>query len=187
VPDHFDAQFTLGRALYSVNDFPAAVRSFRAALVLKPGDAQALFFLATALEGAGEFDAALNTYRELIAKHPAAAEGHVGLGVLLVQRGGSDAEKGIQELQTAIKIDPAIYEAQVALGKALLGKKLTEESVSHLQRAAELAPANPEPHYQLALAYRRLGLKEKAAQESAIVKQIHEKRRGVSEAGKPKQ
>jgi tetratricopeptide (TPR) repeat protein len=182
-PEHFDAQFTLGRALYSVGDSVAAVRAFRAALRLKPDDARCLFFLATALEGAGDTEAALGAYRDLVARQPQAAEGHVGLGVLLIKRGGEDAEKGIQELKLAVRIDPGLYEAQVTLGRVLLSRKLAEESVEHLKRAAELAPTNPEPHYQLALAYRRLGLNDKAVAETAIVKQIHETRRGEGSQG----
>jgi tetratricopeptide (TPR) repeat protein len=177
-PDHFDAQFTLGRALYSVGDYAGAVKAFRASLKLKPDDSRALFFLATALEGAGESDAALSAYLELVRQQPNAAEGHVGLGVLLIKRGGGDTEKGIAELRTAVRIDPNQYEAQVTLGRALLMQKQPAESVEHLRRAAELAPANPEPHYQLALAYRRLGLNDKAVEETAIVKRIHETRRG---------
>lgn len=178
VPEHFDAQFTLGRALYSVGDSLGAVNAFRVALKLKPDDARALFFLATTLENTGDADAALNAYRELVRRQPRAAEGHLGLGVLLIKRGGVDAEKGIEELRTAVRIDPNQYEAQVTLGRALLVRKLARDSIEHLRRAAELAPTNPEPHYQLALAYRRLGLNDKAVEETAIVKRIHETRRG---------
>jgi len=178
-PEDFDAQFTLGRALYTVGDSAAAVRAFRAALALKPDDAQTMFYLATALESAGESDAALGAYRDLVKRKPQAADGHLGWGVLLIKRGGVDVEKGIEELKIAVGIDPNLYEAQVTLGRALLTQKLTRESVEHLRRAAELAPNNPEPHYQLALAYRRLGLDTKAAEESAIVKRIHELRRGA--------
>lgn len=177
-PANFDAQFTLGRARYSLGDSAAAVKAFRAALALKPNDARALFFLATALERAGNSDAALNAYRHLIDRQPQAAEGHLGLGVLLIKRGGTQSEQGIQELKNAVRIDPDLYEAQVTLGRALLTRKLPGESVGYLERAAELAPNNPEPHYQLALAYRRLGLNAKAAAESDIVKRIHDRRRG---------
>jgi tetratricopeptide (TPR) repeat protein len=177
-PDHFDAQFTLGRALYGVGNSAGAVKAFRAALKLKPDNLRALFFLATALEGAGEIDAALTAYRELVRRQPNAGEGHLGLGVLLIKRGGADVAKGIDELRTTVRIDPNQYEAQVTLGRALLTQKLPAESVEHLRRAAELAPANPEPHYQLALAYRRLGQNDKAVEETAIVKRIHETRRG---------
>jgi tetratricopeptide (TPR) repeat protein len=177
-PEHFDAQFTLGRALYGVGDSVAAANAFRAALKLRPDDARTLFFLATALESAGDSDGALAAYRELVRRQPQAAEGHLGLGVLLIKGGGAEVEKGIEELRTAVHIDPNQYEAQVTLGRALLTQKHAEESVEHLRRAAELAPANPEPHYQLALAYWRLGLNVKAVEETAIVKRIHETRRG---------
>jgi tetratricopeptide (TPR) repeat protein len=184
-PEHFDAQFILGRASYGVGDSAAAVGAFRAALKLKPDDARSLFFLATALESAGNIDDALAAYRDLVRRQPQAAEGHLGLGVLLIKRGGSEAEKGIEELRTAVRIDPNQYEAQVTLGRALLAQKLTAESLEHLKRAAELAPSNPEPHYQLALAYRRLGLNDKASAETDIVKRIHEARRGDGAQNNP--
>ena len=95
-----------------------------------------------------------------------------------MKRGGADVGKGIEELRTAIRLDPNQYEAQVNLGRALLTQKLPAESITHFQRAAELWPGNPEPHYQLAIAYRRLGFNDKAIAETAIVKRIHESRRG---------
>jgi tetratricopeptide (TPR) repeat protein len=147
---------------------------------------RALFFLATALESAGDIDAALAAYLDLVKREPEAAEGHLGLGVLLTKRGGTDAEKGIAELRTAVRIDPNQYEAQVNLGRVLLKQKLTAESIEPLKRAAELAPSNPEPHFQLALAYRRLGLNDKAIAETAIVKRIHESRRGEGAQTKSK-
>ena len=177
-PEHFDAQFILGRASYGVGDSTAAVGAFRAALKLKPDDARSLFFWPQRLRVQVIPIAALAAYRELVRRQPLAAEGHLGLGVLLIKRGGSEVEKGIEELRTAVRIDPNQYEAQVTLGRALLAQRLAAESVEHLKRAAELAPGNPEPHYQLALAYRRLGLNDKAVAETAIVKRIHETRRG---------
>jgi cytochrome c-type biogenesis protein CcmH/NrfG len=184
-PEHFDAQFTFGRALYSVGDSAAAVRAFREALKLRPDDAKTLFFLATALENAGDADGALAAYRDLARRRPLSADGHLGLGVLLIKRGGSDVAKGIDELRTAVRIDPNQYEAQVTLGRALLAQKLTAESLEHLKRAAELAPGNPEPHYQLALAYRRLGRNDEAVAETAIVKRIHATRRGDGSQNNP--
>ncbi|HEY6231172.1 MAG TPA: tetratricopeptide repeat protein [Pyrinomonadaceae bacterium] len=176
-PNHYDAQFTLGRALYTVGDSAGAAKAFAAALRIKPDDARALFFLATTLEAAGETEAAARYYSELARRHPHAAEGHLGLGVMLVKRGGADVGRGIEELRTAIRLDPNQYEAQVNLGRALLTQKLPAESIVHFQRAAELWPGNPEPHYQLAIAYRRLGLADKATEQTAIVKRIHEARR----------
>lgn len=177
-PDNFDAQLALGRALFGAGDDAGAARALRAAAALKPADAQAHFFLATALERSGDSVGALAAYHELVARQPLAAEGHLGLGVLLLKRGGAEAEEGLRELARALEINPNLYEARVTLGRALVARGRAGAAVEHLRRAAELAPGNPEPHYQLSLAYRRLGRKEEAAAESDIVRRIHESRRG---------
>lgn len=177
-PDNFDARLTHGRALYGAGDDLAAARAFRAASALRPGDPRPLFFLASSLERAGDDAGALAAYRELASAQPRAPEGHLGLGALLVKRGGAEAEEGIRALLRAVEIDPELYEARVTLGRALVARGRAAEAVEHLRRAAALAPGNPEPHYQLSLAYRRLGRKEEAAAESALVKRIHESRRG---------
>ena len=183
-PEHFDAQLALGRALFDAGDDAGAARAFRAGVALSPGDARARFFLATALEGEGDTEGALTVYRELAARQPGVAEGHLGLGVLLVKRGGVDSETGLAELRRALEINPNLYEARVTLGRALIARGRLAESVEHLRRAAELAPGVPEPHYQLSLAYRRLGRREEAAAESAIVRQIHETRRAAGTQSK---
>jgi superkiller protein 3 len=175
--DHFDAQFTLGRARYGAGDSTGAVTAFRAAVALKPNEARALFFLGTALERAGDIAGAISSYRHLIAKYPLAAEGHLGLGILLARGSASQIEEGINELKRAVSIEPNQYEARVNLGRALVARGRASESIPHLIRAGELAPDNPEPHYQLAIAYRRLGKADLAAKETARVKQIHESRR----------
>ena len=176
-PDHFDAQFTLGRAFYSAGDMAAAVKAFRTAVSLNPSDQRALFFLGTTLERAGDLEGALKTYRQLVQKQPQAAQGHLGLGTLLVRRSGTQAEEGIEELKRAIAIEPNLYEARVTLGRTLVARGRALESIEHLVRAAELAPKNPEPQYQLSLAYRKLRRYDKAAEATAAVKRIHEARR----------
>jgi tetratricopeptide (TPR) repeat protein len=181
-PNNFDAQFALGRALYGGGDPTGAARAFRAAAAIKPADLQAKFFLATALERAGDDAAALGAYKELVAAAPGMAEGHLGVGVLLVKRNGEDLNEGIRELEQALTINERLYEGQVALGRALIRTGRVADSVAPLKRAAELAPENPEPHYQLAIAYRRLGQKAAADAESAIVKKIHAARRASSVA-----
>lgn len=180
-PDNFDAQFALGRARFGANDPAGAARAFRTAVRLRPNDAQARFFLATALEGAGDDEGALSAYRELLSVRPESAEGHLGLGVLLAKLGGERTEEGIKELQRAIAINGDLYEARITLGRTLLRTNRTQDAIEHLQRAATLAPNNPEPHYQLAQAYRRLGKRAEAERENAIVREIHSARRGQDE------
>ncbi|HEV2912502.1 MAG TPA: tetratricopeptide repeat protein [Pyrinomonadaceae bacterium] len=177
-PDNFDAQFALGRARYGAGDPAGAARAFRAAVALRSNDAQARFFLATALEGAADYEGALAAYRELLRVRPESAEGHLGLGALLVKIGGEKTDEGIKELAQAIGLNGELYEARITLGRALVRMGRAEQAVEHLERAAALAPDNPEPHYQLAQAYRRLGKRAEAERENGIVKEIHSGRRG---------
>ena len=177
-PDNFDARLALGRVLFGMGDDTGAARAFRAAIALMPSNGDALFYLATTLERSGDATEALITYRQLIERQPKRADGHLGLGVLLLKRGSADREEGIRELQRAVELDANLYEARVTLGRALIVEGRPTEAVEHLRHAAELAPNNPEPHYQLSLAYRRLGNKNQADAESAIVKRIHDARRG---------
>jgi len=184
-PDSFDAQFALGRALFGTGDLAGAVRAFQTALSLRPSDLKARFFLATALERSGDDAGALNAYKELIAKEPRSAEGHLGVGVLLVKLGGDKQAEGMTELQRCIALDPNNYEARITLGRVLVSKGRAEDAIQHLRVAADLAPDNPEPHYQLSLAFRKLGRRPEAAAESAIVKRIHESRRGAEPSASP--
>lgn len=178
-PGSFDAQFALGRALYGAGDPIGAARAFRASVALRPTHAEARFFLCTALERAGDNRGALASYREFVTIAPNIAVSHLGLGVLLVKQGAPDQDEGIRELEKALVIDDKLYEGHVSLGRALIRARRPAESISYLKRAAELAPDNPEPHYQLAIAYRRLGKRQEAEAESAVVKQIHQSRRSA--------
>ncbi len=179
-PNHFDANLTLGRAYYGNGNIVGAVNSFKNAVKAQPKNIRARFFLATSLEKLDKSKEALNEYREMIKINPNTPEGNLGLGVLLIKLEGENSQEGIEALQKVIAVNENVYEAQITLGKALLKQKKNKEAVNHLKKATELAPKNPEPHYQLALAYRRLGLKEEAKQEMEIVKKIHQQRRGVS-------
>ena len=177
-PKNFDAKLALGRALFGAGDLTGAAAAFRAAIALRPQETTARFFLATALETAGDYDSALAEYRALVAVDPKSAEGHLGLGVLLVKLGGEKTKEGIESLARAIALNGDLYEARINLGRALVREGRPGEAVEHLRRAVELAPKNPEPHYQLALAYRRLGKAREAAEEDAIIQKLHAERRG---------
>jgi Flp pilus assembly protein TadD len=176
-PRNFDAQFALGRALYGAGDPQNAALAFQKAIALRPEDTKSRFFLATTLEASGDYDEARAAYTDLVKFHSDSAEGHLGLGVLLVKLDGQLTEEGIKELEKAISLNGDLYEARISLGRTLIKSGRTTEAVEHLTRAAQLAPNNPEPHYQLAIAYRRLGKKAEADQESARVKEINSSRR----------
>lgn len=182
VPTHFDANLSLGRALFGNGDLATSIAAFRIALKQQPQNVKANFFLASALERSGDTVDALNIYRQLIKIAPGFAEGYLGLGVLLVKTDGANSSEGLENLQQAVKINPNLYEAQITLGKTLLQQNKTEEALIYLQKAVELLPGNPEPRYQLLQAFRKLGRKADADAEQSVIKKIHENHRGSSSA-----
>jgi len=185
VPTDFDANLSLGRAYFGNGDMVAAITAFRRAVAILPNHLQAKFFLATALERDGQYAEALKEYREIIRLDPNSADGNLGLGVLLIKTEGDNSDEGLAALKKAVALNDRLYEGQITLGKTLVKLNKTADALPHLKKAAELAPNNPEPHFQLSIAYRKLGERDKADAETEIVKRIHETRRGLSEQPRP--
>lgn len=179
VPNHFDANFSLGRAHFGNGDLVSAVKAFQQAAEIQPANVRARFFLATALEQAGDEATALAEYRTLLRAAPDSAEGNLGIGALLIKIEGEKNVEGLTALQKAVTLNGSLYEARVVLGKTFIRLNRPAEAVEHLRKAVDLAPNNPEPRHQLALAYRKLGRTTEAEAEMRAVKKIHETRRGV--------
>jgi tetratricopeptide (TPR) repeat protein len=180
VPAHFDANFSLGRAYFGNGDLDRSISAFRRAVSIQPNHLKARFFLATALELDGNSTDALKEYRAILQLDPENAEGSLGLGMLLLKIEGDKSTEGLNALQRAIALDDKLYEGQVALGKTLVRLNRTTEAIAHLKKAVDLAPNNPEPHFQLSIAYRKIRMKSEADAETEIVKRIHENHRRVS-------
>lgn len=170
-PKSFDAQFYLGRALFSSHNRPAAIQALTEAVAIKPDHVQARFFLATLLEDERLTDQAVAQYEELSRRAPDSPEGFVGLGAVLVNRGDYDA--ALAALTRAVALKPDMYEAQYSLGRALVRAGRVEEGVEALTRATVLEPSRAEAHYQLGLALRKLGRTDDAAREFQTVDRLN--------------
>jgi tetratricopeptide (TPR) repeat protein len=180
IPNHFDANFSLGRAYFGNNDLINSLISFRRAVEIQPQNIRANFFLATTAERAGNYDEALKTYQEILRFYPNSFDGNLGLGVLLIKTEGNKSENGLKALQKAIEINPREYESRVALGKVLIGINRFPEAIENLQKAGELQPENPESYYQLAIAFKKNGQKAEAEAVLQKVKSIHSNRRNLN-------
>jgi tetratricopeptide (TPR) repeat protein len=82
-----------------------------------------------------------------------------------------------RHFERAAALEPAFAEALIGLGKALISADRTAEAVAPLKRAVTLEPDNPNAHYQLSFAYRRLGRNPEAENELAAYRDTHEKQR----------
>jgi tetratricopeptide (TPR) repeat protein len=85
----------------------------------------------------------------------------------------------------AAKLDAAFGDAFLGLGESLASAKKFSEAIPPLQTAARLEPQNPAAHYNLAIAYSRVGRKQDAEQEFAIQRRMTQGNGGAGEQPAP--
>jgi tetratricopeptide (TPR) repeat protein len=118
-------------------------------------------------------DEARKEFEEELKIDPNNAAAEFSLGE--IARRGGQWDEAIPHFTNASKLDPGFAEAFLALGMSLNSAERYTEAVVSLERYAKMQPADPAGHYQLSIAYARIGRKEDAAREMAIQRQIIEK------------
>ena len=162
-PKSAQPALSAGVAYYGLRRFPDAVAAFLDAGGLDPDAEQPIAFLSRLAANWGEKKSEVVTLFSSYAKrHPTNALAHLALG-----RATADADA----LNAAIKLNPKSAEAHFELGVVLEARKDFPAATKAFERAAELAPKNPVPHYRLARLYARAGNSAKAEAERAL----HEK------------
>lgn len=84
-------------------------------------------------------------------------------------------EDAIEHFSKASTLDASFADAFLGLGFSLNSVGRFAEAVAPLEAGVKLQPANPTGHYQLAIAYNRVGRKEDAKREAALQKEAAEK------------
>jgi tetratricopeptide (TPR) repeat protein len=84
-------------------------------------------------------------------------------------------DDAIEHFSRASKLDANFADAFLGLGFSLNAAGRYADAVSPLEVGVKLRPANPTGHYQLTIAYRKIGRKEDAERELALFQQTSEK------------
>jgi tetratricopeptide (TPR) repeat protein len=120
---------------------------------------------AAACAAAGDLDGAISRLREAVDATPASAEARSQLAVTLwnrYQRAGGrrdrkDLDDAVTVLLPAVEQDAGEPQFRLVLGQLYAEQQNFAPAVEHLERAASLAPENPEYPYNLGLALRLRG------------------------------
>jgi superkiller protein 3 len=81
-------------------------------------------------------------------------------------------ERALEKYAQALAVDPGCTPAEFGLGRLYLAKGDLKNSLSHLQRAAELEADAAAIHSVLTLVYRRLGEEEAALKEARLASEL---------------
>ncbi len=162
-PSSAQAALSLGVAYYGQRKFPEAVAAFIETAKLDGDIEQPIAFLSRLSEHwADRKDEITALFRAFVARQPSSATGQFALG---------KATAGSAALSRAIALNPRHGEAYFELGGVQEAARQYTAAIASFQKAAQLNPANPAPHYRLARLYARLGDKVGAERERGL----HEK------------
>ncbi len=84
-------------------------------------------------------------------------------------------EDAIEHFSRASKLDANFADAFLGLGFSLNSAGRYAEAIPPLETGVKLQPANPTGHYELAIAYNRVGRKEDAKREARLQKEAAER------------
>ena len=146
--------------------WPDAMRSYAVAVDLEPTSTWWRFHLAVATRTAGDTEESLRLLRDLAAEHPELAPAQQRLGEALTEVGElTDAAAAYRRV---IELLPGSPEGFHGLGEVRLLQRDYAAARELLERAVALDPRYRGSRYALGLAYRGLGLLEKAQRELAL-------------------
>ena len=106
-------------------------------------------------------------------------------------RQANEYSAAIEHFARASKIDASFADAFLGLGSSFVAEKKFSEAIPPLETATKLEPTNPTAHYNLAMAYSRVGRKQDADREFALhqemQKQAADATHGAENQGTPSQ
>ena len=138
---NYVAHYDLGNVLAARRRFDAAIPHYRAALEIKPDDAETRNNLGAALQSQGKIDEAMAQYRQALQIKPDYARVRYNLGKLLAGRG--QFKEAIAHFEQMLKLQPDHVEAQTILAwlRATCPQASLRngaEAIEHARRADQL-------------------------------------------------
>jgi Flp pilus assembly protein TadD len=170
-------ELALGVANYGQRKFAEAVDAFLWTVQLAPNVEQPYIFLGRIINHAeGRLGEVTQKFASFAKANPRNYQGHfLHAKGLIAQMGPSPSSELTKQaeslLKKSIELNPSFWESHFELGVLLEGRRDFATAARHLERAIQLNPKAPAPHYRLARVYDRLGQPEKAQAERAL----HEK------------
>jgi tetratricopeptide (TPR) repeat protein len=187
--------YALGLALLRRAELPEQVRTAESALVSSAGQIAVLlqqseydaafarlkqypttpflhYVYGVALLSLSEFDEAAAQMRTEAEISPSSPLPYLRLASIALRT--HQPTEGAAWAERALKLDPYAAEGHYLLGRAALESGDDSTALRELEMAGRLSPGSPEVHFNLAKAYARAKMPEKAEQERATFSRLNE-------------
>ena len=190
LPNSYGLRFKQGHLRYLLAQYGEAEFEYRKAVELRPDLDIPKVGLALALMASRRLGEAATVLQDVLQRTPSSFYGHCLLGELAILDGvepGSQAEeKALEHLKQATALQPGFFFwqgalplalAHTSLGKLYLNRGDLSSAARELEKAVQLDPEATPAFYQLSIAYRKLGEKEKEREALAQVRRLNHERR----------
>jgi tetratricopeptide (TPR) repeat protein len=183
-PHDLRSTYLLALAVFGLKDWDAAKAYAERVLAAHPGDREMNLLLADiAFNNEHNFQAARKCVDVCLKQNPKDPGALYYLGT--IQKLGGDVIGAMQSLSQSVSGNPNNGDAQGALGSLCLQAGDLACAVNALSQAVLLTPKESQNHYQLALAYSRSNVPDKAKEQLQIYEQM-KAQEAKEAAGAPK-
>jgi tetratricopeptide (TPR) repeat protein len=164
-PRSYLVELLLGEAAETKQILPDAVEHYKRAIAKAPDDSELYYLYAHSLWETGNTSDALTAYRKSLSLAPYDPATNWEAARILVTE---DPQEALRLVDRAVERNPEVPQAQMVRGKALMLLQRPKEAVDAFRKASSLDPDDAAPHFQLARAYRQMGLTNEASAEEAL-------------------
>ena len=162
----------LGSNLIRAERYTEGIEVLRTLLRAASNTSEAYISLADAARKMGAPEQELAALRDLEKHNPTYPMLHVLIARALLDKEPPDYSQVLVELSLAAQREPGDADVFFLRGKAYSSLGRFSEAVTALEQSIELRPMDPEPYYQLARLYQKLGKPEMAKQQFERVKYL---------------
>jgi tetratricopeptide (TPR) repeat protein len=118
--------------------------------------------LGVAYAANAEMEKALTTLKDLVADQPDPADAHFNLGLVYARPGSRNEEAAVAEFREALRLDPSMDPARIALGRVLISLQKYSEAAPAILEYTRHRPKDAQGFYVLGQTYQGLKQSEPA-------------------------
>ena len=169
-PEDWEARKELAHVYGQLRYFEKALDQMNRYVAARPQDAEGFYLRGVTVWHLKRAAQAEEDFHHALELNPKLAESWSRLGE--IAREENATQKAEQCFRRALAIQPTEMNALYGLGQLLNSRGQYREAIPILQKVVEVRGAEPAPHYQLGIAYRRLGNADLARAEMEKFQQL---------------
>jgi tetratricopeptide (TPR) repeat protein len=168
-PNSYLLELLLGKVSEIKQVYPDAAEHYKRAIERAPDVPDLYYRYAHALWAAGDSETALGAYKSALERNPYDYRAQWESARILL---ADHPDQALTLTTRALELNPGIADALTIRGRALVALQKPQDAILDFRKAIAMNPDDPATHFQLARAYRLVGMTQEAQNENAIYERL---------------